>query len=510
MKRILFLMCFCILPKLLSGQIIQNLRAIHMGGNWGSNVDGTVTQPVEYFDWLKSINANWVGISIALHIDDSMDSTVSREYSDVGIPTFTDEVLTNTIQALQQNGFNVYLTLAFEAQEAENAAHPVSRWQLGDPKMPNEDSRILSEFWPWAIDHPNHSSFVKKFWETYTEQAVHFSKLAQNNGVALFSLGTETERLFRSRPSGYWPNDFRENLQAMVDSVRVVYHGNLTYDMSYDALIASVYGPGSNFLWKDIGLDVVGVSAYFKLTETQPVQVMSVDSLEKLWNNIFTDYLIPLKNRNPDLSVLFLEFGYVNAIESPFQHNYNEFQQWSFTDKNENSLDDSEETQANIYEAFFNIQNSHPGIVEGAFLWGHDIADDATWASIWGTMHHFGIRQKLAEEIVRTHYSAMSNLNVIDSISPSGFVVSQNYPNPFNSTTTINYYIENAGNVQIEVFDVLGQKIITLDNGYKAVGHHHTVWNGKNENGKTVASGIYLYRVMIGSVYEINKMFLLK
>ena len=118
MKNITVILCIITSIGILSAQDIKDLRAIHMGGNWGSNVTGTLTHPPEYFAFLNNVNANWVGISIALHVDDSMDSTVERQYTNVHIPTFTDEVLINTITALQQNGFNIYLTLAFEMSEA--------------------------------------------------------------------------------------------------------------------------------------------------------------------------------------------------------------------------------------------------------------------------------------------------------------------------------------------------------------------------------------------------------
>jgi len=94
------------------------------------------------------------------------------------------------------------LTLAFETQEAEQAQHPVARWQLSDPRMPEEDPNILPEFWPWSLNHPEHLVFVNKFWETYIEQVVHFAEIAENEEVDIYSLGTETDRLFRSRYGG--------------------------------------------------------------------------------------------------------------------------------------------------------------------------------------------------------------------------------------------------------------------------------------------------------------------
>src|SRR3989338_11257810 len=93
------------------------MRAVHMSGNWGGNVKGIKTQDEQYFEYLRDLNVNWVGLSVALHVDDSMDATVERVYTGVEIPTFIDEDLERHITHLRKHGFHVYLTLAFEDQE---------------------------------------------------------------------------------------------------------------------------------------------------------------------------------------------------------------------------------------------------------------------------------------------------------------------------------------------------------------------------------------------------------
>jgi hypothetical protein len=135
-----------------------NYRAIHMSGNWGTNPEGVVSLPASYFEWLRDLNVNWVGISVAIFVDNSMDSTVERKYSGVLIPTFEDDVLVNVIRAFRKHGFNVYLTMAFEASPMRD--HPVERWMLGDPYVYTRDSSISHEYWPWALDHPDHDRFV--------------------------------------------------------------------------------------------------------------------------------------------------------------------------------------------------------------------------------------------------------------------------------------------------------------------------------------------------------------
>jgi len=385
----------------------EPIHAMHIGGNWGLNWEETNTLQDGYFEYLKSLNVDWVGISVGLHYQDSMDSTVERVYSGVEIPTFTDEFLKDMIHKFHQNGICVYLTMALESPEAQAAAHPVIRYQLGEPRPVWGAEEVIAEFWPWDIDHPDHERFVAEFWESYTDQAVHFGQLAEQEGVALFSLGTETEGLFRTRPNDDWPNDFSSELRAMVASVREVYSGALTYDMLPHALSENdPFRPGSKYLWEDLDLDVIGLSAYFQLADSLPTNVMSVEALEERWEAIFQEYLIPLRDANPDRPVFFTEFGYVDSVGAPNQPNMDEISCRVFSDADANGLDDGEETQANIYQALFNIMDKHNGVVNGIFTWDTFMADNELWANTYAQLREWSVRDKLAEDIVRSNYGA--------------------------------------------------------------------------------------------------------
>jgi len=376
-----------------------------MGGNWGTNFEPENTLPEGYFEYLRELNVNWVGISVALHYDDSMDSTVERVYSDVQTPTFTDDFLREMIRSYHQYGICVYLTLAFEAVEAEESDHPVIRYELGVPDLHNQTAQ--KEFWPWAIDHPDHERFVTEFWGSYTQQAVHFGQIAEEEGVSLYSLGTETEALFRTRPIDLWPNDFRTELQAMVDAVREVYHGSLTYDMHISVFdYPESFGLASYNLWEDLGLDVIGLSAYFPLVDSLPTRVMGVEELEESWEAIFQDYLIPLQAANLNRPIYFIEFGYSDSILSPYNPSADEFRRRIFSDIDGNGSDDGEEAQANIYEALYNVMDRHPGVVNGTFLWGMMMADTEQWAVSFAQMREFSVRDKLSEDVVRNFYGA--------------------------------------------------------------------------------------------------------
>ena len=85
-----------------------------------------------------------------------------------------------------------------------------------------------------------------------------------------------------------------------------------------------------------------------------------------------------------------------------------------------------------------------------------------------------------------------------------------NYPNPFNPETTISYSLERSGNVKIEVYNVKGQLVRTLINEAQNAGKHSAVWNGKDDHNRSVASGIYYYKLTAGSFTSTKKMVLMK
>ena len=85
-----------------------------------------------------------------------------------------------------------------------------------------------------------------------------------------------------------------------------------------------------------------------------------------------------------------------------------------------------------------------------------------------------------------------------------------NYPNPFNPETTISYNIKNPGLVTLNIFNIKGQKVKTLVDDRKTAGNHSVVWNGKDDNNKNVASGIYFYKMRSGTYSSTKKMILMK
>ncbi len=93
---------------------------------------------------------------------------------------------------------------------------------------------------------------------------------------------------------------------------------------------------------------------------------------------------------------------------------------------------------------------------------------------------------------------------------PEGFRLYQNYPNPFNPTTEIRFAVPYESDVELSVFNILGQEIRTLTSERLPAGSHRVTWDGMNNEGTPVSSGIYFYRLKAGEYQDRKKMVLLK
>ncbi len=107
-----------------------------------------------------------------------------------------------------------------------------------------------------------------------------------------------------------------------------------------------------------------------------------------------------------------------------------------------------------------------------------------------------------------------SQLNIItsadDDTRPWAFELEQNYPNPFNPSTTIAFSVPRAGHVSLVVYNLLGQRIRTLSESFVAPGRYEFEWNGDDESGQPVSSGIYFYHLSMAEFSETRKMVFMK
>jgi len=95
-------------------------------------------------------------------------------------------------------------------------------------------------------------------------------------------------------------------------------------------------------------------------------------------------------------------------------------------------------------------------------------------------------------------------------LTPTNFELFQNYPNPFNPTTTIQFQVPKVSDVSIIVYDMLGQKVLSLFAGQVQAGNYSVEWNGLNNAGLKMSSGSYIYRMTADEFVEVKEMILLK
>jgi hypothetical protein len=94
--------------------------------------------------------------------------------------------------------------------------------------------------------------------------------------------------------------------------------------------------------------------------------------------------------------------------------------------------------------------------------------------------------------------------------SPESYVLQQNYPNPFNPATLIRYELPKAGHVSLIIYNSLGQEVRRLVDKQQAAGYHDVTWNGRDQNGKPVPSGVYHYRLQVGDFVAAKRMLMAK
>jgi hypothetical protein len=117
------------------------------------------------------------------------------------------------------------------------------------------------------------------------------------------------------------------------------------------------------------------------------------------------------------------------------------------------------------------------------------------------------------------NWSAVWNFKTKDVVSvdrlageiPTEFSLEQNYPNPFNPATTIRFGLPSASNVYLEVYNMLGQRVATLISGeYYEAGMYNVHWNARDDIGRPVSSGLYIYRISAGDYVNVKKMMFTK
>jgi len=94
--------------------------------------------------------------------------------------------------------------------------------------------------------------------------------------------------------------------------------------------------------------------------------------------------------------------------------------------------------------------------------------------------------------------------------TPLAFRLSQNYPNPFNPVTTIDYSISQKTPVDLTIYDVTGRRVRSLVREKQFPGGYSVTWDGRNDGGRPVATGVYFYRLIAGRNINVKKMVILR
>ena len=177
-------------------------------------------------------------------------------------------------------------------------------------------------------------------------------------------------------------------------------------------------------------------------------------------------------------------------------------------------------------EILFEGTNSGDDIVKIVDLGTQDLI--YLWGETGSDYYFQDMHQAVDSDDLRVHIFKNVNGTVTESsvyslgVSPSGnqqqpneipdegFRLNQNYPNPFNSSTMISYNMDSPGEVTLKIFDVNGKLVREYSRSQNSGGTYYVHWNGRNNNGEKVASGIYLYAIENRGMSSSKKMILLK
>ncbi|MCK5051210.1 MAG: T9SS type A sorting domain-containing protein [Candidatus Cloacimonetes bacterium] len=150
---------------------------------------------------------------------------------------------------------------------------------------------------------------------------------------------------------------------------------------------------------------------------------------------------------------------------------------------------DGEEIATNIIGTNY----TDPGLPTGEYTYNIIAIFDGNWES------------ELSADAVVEVTNVNNNL-----IIPLITKLQGNYPNPFNPYTTIKFALHENQNVTLIIYNIRGEKVCTLVSGNLEAGYHNIPWNGKDDSGKTISSGIYFYMMKAGKLAQTKKMILMK
>jgi hypothetical protein len=151
--------------------------------------------------------------------------------------------------------------------------------------------------------------------------------------------------------------------------------------------------------------------------------------------------------------------------------------------------------------------NNDQGKVRVAKLFSGDIDNDGNGDIVFSSGSFASDKPQLfmIEHEEESLSTKLTNQNILD-----GFKLAQNFPNPFNPTTKINYLLNKPSKIEVTIFNIKGEEVFKLYEGYQNAGKYSLIWNGIDSNQKSVPSGVYFLKMKTRNNSEIKKMILAK
>lgn len=155
--------------------------------------------------------------------------------------------------------------------------------------------------------------------------------------------------------------------------------------------------------------------------------------------------------------------------------------------------------------------NDLDGSLDFALAGYQELTEDAVTLRFRKTVPGVSAESITMHKLVLNETQVDANtLNVETDLIPEQYILRQNYPNPFNPLTSISFALPEPGRVHLMVYNTNGQLVRLLASGQMPAGEHDVIWDGTNELGKRVSSGVYIYRISAGDFVQTRKMVMIK
>ncbi|MCK5527078.1 MAG: T9SS type A sorting domain-containing protein, partial [Candidatus Latescibacteria bacterium] len=180
--------------------------------------------------------------------------------------------------------------------------------------------------------------------------------------------------------------------------------------------------------------------------------------------------------------------------------------------------------------AILKVKEVRKGLLLGDYLFVSNVADGKALMSFAGSESRqgagwiaevvFDLVNRVSEEVSEVRLDAVqlnegriaisSAASITVNRIPEAYRLAQNFPNPFNARTVVPFDLPAGGKVHLSIYNIAGQRVRTLVNGWREAGFRSVIWDGRDRGGREVASGVYLVRLEGSDFTEAKRMVLLR